>query len=126
VISVTCVTFDCLDPERVARFWAEALGWRVSHVEADGARVDPPDGDMYLEFVKVPEPKTVKNRLHLGTSTDAIDAEIERLHALGATIAWEEEFAPDVAGTGFRNVILRDPEGNEFCLGTALGSLRPA
>ena len=47
---------------------------------------------------------------------DRLDEEIERLQGLGATIAWEEEFPPDVAAN-YRNVVLRDPEGNEFCLG---------
>ena len=64
--------------------------------------------------MRVPEHKTVKNRVHLGTHVvDDLDAEIERLGALGATVAWEEEDLPP----GYRNVVLRDPEGNEFCLG---------
>jgi predicted enzyme related to lactoylglutathione lyase len=64
----------------------------------------------------VPEPKTLKNRVHLGLSTAELDAQIERLVAMGAEVAWEESFPP---GTTYRNVILRDPEGNEFCLGSA-------
>ena len=66
----------------------------------------------------MPEPKIAKNRLHLGCSAgrlDALDAEIQRLLGLGATIAWEEAFPPEIAAE-FRNVVLRDPEGNEFCL----------
>jgi hypothetical protein len=67
----------------------------------------------------VPEAKQVKNRVHLGCSAGALaslDAELERLRGLGATVAWEEDFPPDIA-SHFRNVVLRDPEGNEFCLG---------
>ena len=67
----------------------------------------------------MPEGKTGKNRLHLGCAVDTLDeldAEIARLQALGATIAWEEEFPPEIAAR-YRNIILRDPEGNEFCLG---------
>jgi hypothetical protein len=47
---------------------------------------------------------------------DDLESEIERLLALGATIAWEEEFPPEMAAR-YRNLVLRDPEGNEFCLG---------
>lgn len=112
-ISMTCVTFDCDDTERVAEFWEEALGW-----DRRGDRVVRPDGSFYLEFVKVPEPKTVKNRLHLGLHAPDLDAEIVRLTSLGATVAWEEEFPDDWP---FRNVVLRDVEGNEFCLGDESG-----
>ena len=67
----------------------------------------------------MPEGKATKNRLHLGCAIDTLDeldTEIERLQALGATIAWEEEFPPVIAAR-YRNVILRDVEGNEFCFG---------
>ena len=67
----------------------------------------------------MPEGKTGKNRLHLSCvvdTLDELDAEIARLQALGAAGAWEEEFPPCVAAR-YRNVILRDVEGNEFCLG---------
>lgn len=116
-----CVTVDCHEPARVAAFWNEVLGWGGVAVSDDGggAICGPPDGGAYLEFIRVPESKTVKNRLHLGLSAGSLaqlDAEIERLTALGATIAWEEDFDPAVA-ENYRNVVLRDPEGNEFCLG---------
>jgi len=65
----------------------------------------------------VPEAKTTKNRVHLGCSAgplDALEVEITRLRRLGATVAWEEDFSPTVR-TAYRNVV-RDPEGNEFCL----------
>jgi predicted enzyme related to lactoylglutathione lyase len=107
---MTCVTFDCDDVDRVANFWAAALGW-----PRNGDRVDRPDGGLFLEFIQVPERKTVKNRLHLGLSATDLDTEIERLVGLGATIAWEEVF-PE--GWPYRNVILRDVEDNEFCLGS--------
>ena len=120
-MDVTCVTVDCHDPERLAEFWNGALRWGGVAVTDDGggAVCGPPSGGVFLEFIRVPEAKTVKNRLHLGCGVDRLDrldAEIERLLALGATIAWEEDFPPEVAAR-YRNVILRDPEGNEFCLG---------
>ena len=83
----------------------------------ESAIVEPPDGGQpYLEFIVVPEPKTLKNRVHLGLSTAALDEQIDRLVAMGAEVAWEETFPPEWPG---RNVVLRDPEGNEFCLGSA-------
>ena len=121
------MTIDCHDPAKVATFWNEALGWGGVAVAADGsgAVCGPADGGgPYLEFVVVPEDKVVKNRVHLGCTAgdlDALDAEVERLVALGATIAWEEEFPAEVAA-GYRNLVLRDPEGNELCLsGGAFG-----
>lgn len=120
-MDLVCVTVDCRDPGRVARFWNEALGWGGVAVAAEGggAICGPEGGGPYLEFVRVPEAKTVKNRLHLGLDAGTLgdlESEIERLLALGASIAWEEEFPPEVAAR-YRNLVLRDPEGNEFCLG---------
>lgn len=117
---IDCVTIDCADAGRVARFWNEALGWGgvAEHPDGYGALCGPPTGGLYLEFVHVPEGKVVKNRVHLGCSVerlDALDAEIARLQELGATVAWEEEFPPEVAAQ-YRNLVLRDVEGNEFCL----------
>ncbi len=116
------MTIDCRDPAKVARFWNEALGWGGVTVAPDGAGAvcRPAAGGLYLEFVTVPEDKVVKNRVHLGCTAgelDALDAEVARLLDLGATIAWEEEFPPEIAAR-YRNIVLRDPEGNELCLGT--------
>jgi hypothetical protein len=118
-MEITCVTIDCREPARVAAFWNEAIGGDGVAVAGDGASaVCGPGGDVFLEFVRVPEAKTVKNRVHLGGTAgalDDLDAEIDRLVGLGATVAWEEEFPPEVAAA-YRNVVLRDPEQNEFCL----------
>ncbi|MEL7206704.1 MAG: VOC family protein [Actinomycetota bacterium] len=120
-IELGCVTVDSADPRAVAGFWAEALGWGEVHHDAehDIAICGPPEGGVFLEFVRVPEPKGSKNRLHLGCHVDSLDdleGEVDRLQGLGATVAWEEEFPPGVAAV-YRNIVLRDPEGNEFCLG---------
>jgi predicted enzyme related to lactoylglutathione lyase len=120
------MTVDCSDAARVARFWNDALGWGgvAATTDGSGAVCGSPSGGIYLEFVRVPETKEVKNRVHLGCSAgtlDELDAELERLQSLGASIAWEETFPPDVAQR-YRNVVLRDVEGNEFCLaGGTLG-----
>ncbi len=119
-MEITCVTVDCRDPGAVAAFWNEALGWGGVAVAADGsgATCGPPGGGVYLEMISVPEGKVVKNRVHLGCTAGGLgdlDGEIERLRGLGATVAWEETF-PDGVAARYRNVVLRDPEGNEFCL----------
>jgi hypothetical protein len=120
-MEIACVTVDCSAPTVVARFWNEALRWGGVAATDDGsyAICGPVEGGVYLEFVTVPESKAVKNRVHLGCGVDTLDeldAEIVRLTALGASIAWEEEFPPEAAAS-YRNLVLRDPEGNEFCLG---------
>jgi hypothetical protein len=119
-VDITCVTMDCHDPGRVAEFWNEALEWGGVAVAADGsgALCGPPGGGTYLELIRVPDEKVVKNRVHLGCTAGSLadlDPEIARLVALGASVAWEEQFPPEVAAR-YRNVVLRDPEGNEFCL----------
>lgn len=117
---MVCITVDCRDPGRVAAFWNQALGWGGVAVAADGAGAlcGPAQGGLYLEFVRVPEDKVVKNRVHVGCAggaLDSLDAEITRLVALGGSVAWEESFPADLAAR-YRNVVMRDPEGNEFCL----------
>ena len=119
-MDLVCVTIDCTDPASVADFWNRALDWGGVTVSDDGsgALCRPSSGGLYLEFIRVPEAKTVKNRVHLGLtagSLEALDDELSRLEALGATVGWEEEFPPSVAAS-YRNVVLRDVESNEFCL----------
>ena len=113
------MTIDCHEPSALAEFWNDALGWGGVASSDEGAVCGPPGGGFYLEFVRVPEDKVVKNRFHFGcgvATLGGLDAEIERLHRLGASIAWEEEFAPGIAER-YRNLVMRDPEGTEYCLG---------
>lgn len=115
------MTIDCVDPARMARFWSAALGWDRVHISAGGAGATcgTADAALYIEFVRVPEPKSSKNRLHFGCHVESIDQyddEFRRLAALGASLAWKEVFAPEVEPS-YRNWVLYDPEGNEFCLG---------
>jgi len=135
------VTFDCANPERVARFWCEVLGYvvppppegfadwdefdRSLPPERQGAAfacMDPDGVGPRLFFQRVPEGKVVKNRLHLdvrvgtGLAGDervaALEAECERLVALGATKLWL------LPADGFdeSRLVMQDVEGNEFCL----------
>lgn len=136
------VTFDAADPMTVAEFWASALGYAVQpppdgfdtwdefaasagipEEERDNlaAIVDPDGEGPRVLFQKVPEGKTVKNRLHLDVNVSArgadaeqqrteIDAEVERLLALGATKLAEFD---DPTGIW---TVMQDVEGNEFCV----------
>jgi hypothetical protein len=113
----TELVIDCLDPRRVARFWAAALGWQITTSDEQGVEVaGPPGSAPLLVFVQVPEKKTLKNRVHIDVNPVGCDQaeEVERLIALGARRV-------DVGQGAQTWVVLADPEGNEFCvLGTRL------
>lgn len=114
MIDVQSVTFDCARPYELATFWREAIGGEL-HPETE--RQDDEillQGGVNLLFIRVPEGKTGKNRLHLdltGSAGSTRDEEVERLLGLGATV-FEDLRNPD--GTGW--VTMLDPEGNEFCV----------
>jgi catechol 2,3-dioxygenase-like lactoylglutathione lyase family enzyme len=135
----TQVTFDCADPHAQARFWAEVLGLAVEdhsglvdHLVAAGqvsdeeritvdgraafrdvaACSDPSGTEPRLFFQRVPEPKSSKNRVHLDVHVEPEHKadEVDRLVRLGARlIATHSDRGPVTH-------VLRDPEGNEFCL----------
>ena len=111
--SVAGLSIDCADAAALAGFWSEVLGRRVNPgADTEHAAIDATDPTRgpRLSFQKVPEPKTVKNRLHLDLSTDHFEAESERLIGLGATSIRSFE-RPGIRWTTFA-----DPEGNEFDL----------
>jgi F420H(2)-dependent quinone reductase len=113
--SVIGLSIDCADPVALARFWSEVLGRPVNPgADAESAAVDAtsPASGPRLAFHKVPEPKTVKNRLHLDLRTDEFEAERKRLVGLGATPI------RDINKPAARWTTLADPEGNEFDLVT--------
>jgi predicted enzyme related to lactoylglutathione lyase len=129
-VRIDAIVFDCADAAPLARFWAAALGWKVApYDEAELERLaskgvyDPEDDpSVMLEppedaelpalfFTEVPEGKIVKNRIHLDVVAEGtLEDEVERLEALGATVFnWAEE-------DGGVWCVMRDPEGNEFCV----------
>ena len=118
VSNIGKVTFDSRDGYSLARFWAEVTGFTEDPDEPNAPEheenyIGPAGGHPGLLFIRVPEGKTVKNRLHLDVMpTDRTrDEEVERLLALGATLH-EDHRKPD--GTGWATLL--DPEGNEFCV----------
>jgi len=106
---------DAHDPGALGRWWQHALGWVVviDDPEEEFEIRSSPDRRPGLLFVRVPESKSIKNRLHLDFRPDDRDVEVERLIGLGATRV-------DVGQGETSWVVLADPEGNEFCvLGSA-------
>jgi predicted enzyme related to lactoylglutathione lyase len=113
-LSFEQIVVDSSDPKALAAWWQEALGWQLTFAGDDGD--DPeyeiaPDGQTHPSFLflKVPEAKTVKNRLHFDFVPDDQAAEVARLESLGATRV-------DVGQKDVSWVVLADPEGNEFCV----------
>jgi len=135
------VTFDCADPGALATFWAEALGYQVQgpppgfdswpaaltawgvpedQWNSKSAIIDPDGEGPRIFFQRVPEGKTVKNRVHLdvrsapGLEGDerlaALEAEADRLAPFGAS---RVEVREDLQSMW---IVMQDPEGNEFCL----------
>ncbi|MEV0485327.1 VOC family protein [Streptomyces sp. NPDC050508] len=135
------VTFDCAEPERVARFWCEVLGYVVPPTpegfatwddftrslpaeqrDAWFACTDPSGVGPRLYFQRVPEGKVVKNRVHLDVRTATglvgeerlatLEAECARLVALGAVHV--RTLVADEENESC--IVMQDVEGNEFCL----------
>ena len=119
-LRIQSVSFDSRDPRRTADFWEQALGWRRTYDGDDEVVLEPPAGSHEdgvvadVLFLRVPEEKTIKNRLHLDLRPEDQQAEVHRLVGLGAmrvdvgqeaSVSW---------------VVLADPEGNEFCVLRAL------
>ena len=108
VSGLAALVIDCADPPGLARWWSRLMGGEV-HVDSDGdAALSTPIG-LVIDFLRVPEPKTVKTRLHIDLRTSDVAEATEQALALGAIRA------DDVyVGGGWQ--VLRDPEGNELCL----------
>jgi catechol 2,3-dioxygenase-like lactoylglutathione lyase family enzyme len=108
----TELAIDCSDPERLARFWADVLGYRITEREQDLVFIEGGEGaGPGLTFVRVPEAKAVKNRIHIDVNpTDREqEEEVTRIIGLGARRI-------DIGQGEVSWVVLADPEGNEFCV----------
>jgi Glyoxalase-like domain len=117
---------DAADPHRIAAFWAQALGYvpEPGYDDPDGASIVDPDGTgPAIGFLRVPEGKTAKNRMHIDVRVAGeapwdpavrerlIHATVAELVAAGATSVRTEYY-----GAEFGHVVMLDPEGNEFCV----------
>ena len=121
-IRIQCLCVDTRDPANIADFWEAALGWRRTHADDDEVVLEPEAGSPEdgvapdLLFLRVPEDKAVKNRLHLDLRPEDQAAEVARLERLGARRV-------DVGqGDDVSWVVLADPDGNEFCVLKALST----
>jgi predicted enzyme related to lactoylglutathione lyase len=111
------LVLDCADPRGLAQFWRQALDYRELYMDENLAVLVPNEGIASpLLLQGVPEPKGGKNRMHLDIVVDDIEAEVHRLHALGAHRI--DEGVQSFAGTLW--VRMADPEQNEFCVSTGV------
>jgi hypothetical protein len=110
---IAAISVDAIEPRRVADFWCAVLGWEILEADDEGVSIGPGDGSLpTIDVLPVPEPKAVKNRLHLDLRADGTthNEELRRLLDLGARRV-EVGQGPEVTW-----IVLSDPEGNEFCL----------
>jgi hypothetical protein len=113
-LDVETITFDSLDPNRLATWWAGAVGSEVNAVmPGEFVLVALPSGPK-LGFQRVDDPTPGKNRIHVDFSAADLESEVERLVSLGATETERHSFGDD-----FRWVVLADPDGNAFCVAAA-------
>jgi hypothetical protein len=118
-LHLNTITVDCTAWEPLVAFWSQ-VGDFAEMPDNPNQAGDPEgllrsaENDIELLFIPVPEPKQVKNRMHLDLSPNdgsTRDEEVERLLSVGATMYADHRRAD---GSGF--VVLTDPEGNEFCV----------
>ena len=110
------ICIDCADQHRVAQFWAAVLGYTVRPPDPDepadsSVALDPPEGGLRIWCNKVPEPKVVKNRVHMDINLTAQEG-IPSLERLGARVV--REIRDENSGALWWTIMV-DPEGNEFC-----------
>ena len=121
-LRIQCLTIDVHDLKKVANFWAAALDWKITFEDENEVCLELQDGSPEVGripdilFIKVPDEKVVKNRLHLDLRPKDQAAEVARLEALGAR---QIDIGQNRDSTKSW-VVMADPEGNEFCVLRAL------
>lgn len=117
-LRISHTTFNARDAYAQSVWWAELLGFREDPDDPnlpghEECMIFSPDGQTRILFIDVPDPKQLRNRVHLDLqpSDRRRDAEVERVLGLGATT---DQDCRNPDGTGW--VVLLDPEGNEFCV----------
>lgn len=112
MLKIQCVTFDSENPAVPGKFWSEALGWNITIANEEEVVVENPEGGADLLFLRNPDKRVVKNRLHLDIRPDNQETEVARLEALGAKrIEIGQSADPRTSW-----VVMEDPEGNLFCV----------
>lgn len=121
---------DANDPRLLAAFWCRALGYETEpgYDDPDGASIIDPDGQgPAIGFLRVPEPKSAKNRFHVdirvageppwdwAERAELIRAKAADLVDAGAALEREEEYTDDGRAV-LGHIVMTDPEGNEFCV----------
>ncbi len=115
-LRIQCLCIDTTDPSELAAFWQAALGWRRTYENETSIVLEPPAGSPEdgvspdLLFLRVPEEKLGKNRLHLDLRPKDQAVEVARLEGLGARRV-DVGQGPEVSW-----VVMADPDGNEFCV----------
>lgn len=112
MLKIQCITFDCADPKIPAKFWSEALDWPITIANEEEVVVEDPNGGADLLFLRNPDKRVVKNRIHLDLRPKNQDEEVMRLERLGASRI-EIGQSNDPRTTW---VVMEDPEGNLFCV----------
>jgi predicted enzyme related to lactoylglutathione lyase len=102
---------DCNDPEKLAEFWAPALGYENAGTFGSYVALVADGAPVFL-LQRVPEPKTGKLRMHLDFKVPDVETEVDRLVGLGAKRISD---AP-IEEHGAQWIVMNDPEGNEFCV----------
>ena len=106
------LVLDCADPERLAEFWSAALRYRtLGGAGSYVLLVDDGGAQPKLLLQRVPEAKTIKNRMHVDIECADVSGEAARLEALGAT-----RVERPMSEHGSTWIVMHDPEGNEFCV----------
>jgi predicted enzyme related to lactoylglutathione lyase len=110
-LRIGMVTIDSVDPRSLAAFWTAALDMNVVADHGGEYLMLRGAGDLIVGVQRVSEPTAGKNRVHLDLSTKDRMAEVARLRGIGADVVDEHQLP------GFAWTVLRDPDGNVFCVG---------
>ena len=114
MLQLVHVTFSCTDPRRVAEFWSELLDYEPAPEGESWIASDPHEEDVRLLFNKMAKAETIEVPIHLDISVPDREAELERVLGLGGSLVETKSYRiGDLSDTC---TVMRDPEGNGFCL----------
>jgi predicted enzyme related to lactoylglutathione lyase len=114
VLRLQHVTFSCDDPGRVSEFWAALLAYELAAAGSSWLATDPRGEDVTLLFNKMPKSETIEVPIHLDINVPDREAALDRVLELGGSLVVTKSF--EIGELGDSTTIMRDPEGNGFCL----------